>query len=70
MTVMIHCQRLSVRTEQLSQQFELWTIRTFANSALVNSNPKKFSPSRFGPRPRVNSDPDHWSIRTSKREIL
>ena len=43
---------------------ELWTIRTLANSALVNSDPKKFGPSQFGPRPLVNSDPDHWSIRT------
>ena len=43
---------------------ELWTIRTLANSALVNSNPKKFGPSQFGPRPLVNSDLDHWSIRT------
>ena len=57
---------------------ELWTIRTLANSALVNSDPKKFGPSQFGPRPLVNSDPDHWSIRTlfywsirtSKRKIL
>ena len=36
---------------------ELWTIRTLANSALVNSDPKKFGPSQFGPRPLVNSDP-------------
>ena len=58
--------------------YELWTIRTLANSALVNSDPKKFGPSKFGPRPLVNSDPDHWSIRTlfywlirtSKRKIL
>ena len=42
---------------------ELWTIRTLANSALVNSDPKKFGPSQFGPRPLVNSDLDHWSIR-------
>ena len=41
-----------------------WTIRTLANSALVNSDPKKFGPSQFGPRPLINSDPDHWSIRT------
>ena len=34
----------------------LWTIRTFANSALVNSDPKNAA--------LVNSDPDHWSIRT------
>ena len=40
------------------------TIRTLANSALVNSDPKKFGPSQFGPRPLVSSDPDHWSIRT------
>ena len=53
--------------------YELWTIWTLANSALVNSDPKK-----FGPRPLVNSDPDpwsiwilfYWSIRTSKRKIL
>ena len=43
---------------------ELWTIRTLANSALVNSDPKKFGPSQFGPRLMVNSDLDHWSIRT------
>ena len=43
---------------------ELWTIRTLANSALVNSDPKKYGPSQFGPRPLANSDPDHWSIRT------
>ena len=43
---------------------ELWTIRTLANSALVNSDLKKFDPSLFGPQPRVNSDPDYWSIRT------
>ena len=43
---------------------ELWTIRALANSALVNSDPKKFGPTQFGPRPLVNSDPDHWSIRT------
>ena len=43
---------------------ELWTIRTLANSALINSDPKKFGPSQFGHRPLVNSDPDHWSIRT------
>ena len=49
-----------------------------ANSALVNSDPKKFGPGQFGPRPLVNSDPDHWSIRTlfywsirtAKRKIL
>ena len=64
--------RYNVTTE------ELWTIRTLANSALVNSDPKKFGPSQFGPRPLVNSDPDHWSIwalfywsiRSSKRKIL
>ena len=58
--------------------FELWTIRTLAHSALVNSDSKKFGPRQFGPRPLVNSDPDHWSIRTlfywsirtSKRKIL
>ena len=49
---------------------ELWTIRTLDISALVNSDPKKFGPSQFGPRPLVNSDPDHWSIRTAKRKIL
>ena len=57
---------------------ELWTIRTLANSALVNSDPKKFGPSQIVLRPPVNSDPDHWSIRTlfnwsirtSKRKIL
>ena len=42
---------------------ELWTIRTLANSALVNLNPKIFDPSQFGPRPLVNSDLDHWPIR-------
>ena len=42
----------------------LWTIRTLATSALVNSDPENFGPSQFGPRPLVNSDPDHWSIRT------
>ena len=42
---------------------ELWTTRTLANSALVNSDPKKFGPSQFGLRPLVNSDPDHWPVR-------
>ena len=45
---------------------------------IVNSDPKKFGPSQFGPRPLVNSDLDHWSIwtlfywsiRTSKIKIL
>ena len=50
--------------DPLSQNKELWTIRTLANTALVNSDPKKIGPSQFGPRPLVNSDPDHWSIRT------
>ena len=36
---------------------ELLTIRTLANSALVNSDPKKFSSSQFGL--------DYWSILTS-----
>ena len=40
------------------------TIRTLVNSALVNSDPILFGPSQFGPCPLVNSDPDHWSIRT------
>ena len=44
---------------------ELWTIWTLANSALVDSDPKKIDPSQFGHRPLVNSDLDHWSIRTS-----
>ena len=57
---------------------ELWTIRTLANSALVNSDPKKFGPffigqfgpqkekffGQFGPFLLVNSDLFHWSIRT------
>ena len=79
-------QRLLPRTnsEKILAKFshtlrkELWTIRTLANSALANSDPKKFGSSQFGPRPLINSDPDHWSIRTlfnwsirtSKRKIL
>ena len=46
------------------QNIELWTIRTLAYSALVNSDPKMRSWSirnsttgRFGPRPLVISDP-------------
>ena len=50
--------------EEHADYNELWTIRTLANSAIVNSDPKKFGPSQFGPRPLVNSDLDHWSIRT------
>ena len=43
---------------------ELWTFRTWANSAPVNSDPKKIDRSQFGPRPLVTSYLDHWSLRT------
>ena len=42
---------------KINCQRELWTIQTLANSALVISDPKNST--------LVNSDFEHWSIRTS-----
>ena len=36
-----------------------------ANSVIDNSDLQKFGPSQFKLRPLVNSDLNHWSIRTS-----